>query len=388
MRLWGPELHPVDENFALVLGELWSHIGVTLLNVQQFNKIEARPSARKPPFPQYESWFRFDSLVYNYTFSSLSAVKGKSFDLKFDNLGSFFGYGAFRDLDNLPSDISFKLNEASCRVRYLTQSGSSISKPNYWTNTFHLITVNTKNFVSYETLRKEYVQPLEDFFSFALGVNIRVESTRIDFKGLDMKKVKTIDSLHHIYPNELWDSHVAKEYRTRGQKLDVFSMRSRFGMYLRNWIEAQQNFGTVFEGYFAIFYSSAFGEYPNTTYLTLTQAIESYCRSKNLSDSSIGGLNGRIFKLLTMFGGIKLIAYLDLKNTALELNQKRQYLSHGNPAEVYKLSSGKFSLEQSIDIAKLLLELIFLREMGMGIQKINKIVEHQPYFTRYKNFIK
>jgi hypothetical protein len=394
----------IKSNYEIVLGETWNQVPITLVNVFEIKKADFT-AKKNSKFKQIITQYSFNQLIYNYPFSSKDEMCGKSFYVPFSNLRNWFPYDSNFKMDhsneskdykleyNKQKPIKFKLMDCSCQIYSISQSGSSVTTPNYWLDETHWMSFKFKNKILIKEFILQYIKPLEDFFSFAMNTVIRPEKIAIGFEGLKINKVGIPENIQIIEPNEiLEDSQVRQRdwIMSSDQKFLSYNLGPGLGSIINNWLLKYKELNTVFEGYLATFYNTTLKNYPKIRYLTLLQSIESYCRIRNLNLPKPDGLKSKLKSLILILKPYIecLVGSINIDKIAQELNYKRQYLTHLNPNEKDKFLKGSYTLDQLIQLSSLILELIIITEIEIPEKNIFVILNsRETTFRKYKKLL-
>jgi len=369
---------------------------------------------------QREENIVFDTLSINYSrLEEWTRITGFKFDPKFNSEGHLLNYAVNY---NYPKKIEIEINDIGISFDYHLRSKMDINEINLKQTIFIKIEPNQK--IHFDNYQEDICYHLQNFLSLALGEavypltikgKIRAQNSRSSDETENDKELFIFYSLGKL-------PDLSKKIHPYSMLFSFWEISDRFGEYLGNWFAKSDNLKPVYDLYFGTLYNPSM--YVEHEFLSLIQAVESYHRRSNFFSSSNNGkylkdedfyngvynkfikaipkdlksdfkkslrhkfkyihefsLRKRLKEILKETNDITTLLIKDNNKFIKDAVNTRNYLTHYDESiekeakrdlkEIYKLNLK----------LKFILEVCFLKEIGMSMKTISSLVSRN---ARYK----
>lgn len=360
----------------------------------------------------------FKNLSVNYSYlEDWTQISGFKFALQSDKENHFSQYEVKY---NFPEKLGIKVDDVSISFDYnFRDGGDRIKEVNLLQNTF--IKIEPPHECHIDEYFRNFFYHIQNFISLGVGKAVYP----LIMKGKNDNCRVELEKGRIVY-NDVEVFYRARDFQEASKKLHPLDMvfflgdvKDELEKYLNNWFKKAELIQPVYDLYFATLYSPKM--YLQHEFLSLIQALEVYHRrvhgGKYVSDESYNAVYTKLVEAIpgeiennfkdSLKGKMKYLHEYSLrkrlkkitddlddvigiliKNKAIfidEVENTRNFLTHYDKSLEDKHKAGN-ELYMLTEKMKFLLEMCFLVEMGMSMDKIKALAKrNQRYQYLAKN---
>jgi hypothetical protein len=319
--------------------------------------------------------FSVETAFVGHRFEKEKEIVFESLSLEYSNLAEWVGISGFdggikSDKEHKialgaeakyepPKKSEYRINDFVMSLHYDWSVGGDWLT-NVRMNQTTLIGIKPDTPLSYEDYRTKILTPLRQFLTLAMGQTVHTKAIRGN---------NTVTIFHYLPESGI----PKKTLQNRDILFTFHHIKDDFETYLQKWFALREKLQPVLDLYFGLFDIPSM--YPNTQFLTLAQALESYHRhlyDRNYMDDAAN------------FDIVKNIL-IDAIPDNVEDNHRKSLsrtLEFGNEFSLTKRL--KLILNVCLeDYDEIVTELFGSRKKRKGF--VGRVVKHRNYLTHYSN---
>lgn len=324
----------------------------------------------------------------------LTDIRAKAIFLRFQYLDDWVNNSGFsvaipaqKDDDAIKATIEYKQPEPLLLIENQNFSAYLYHRVNIPIIVTHELNIRQKTYLNIKTnaifdlnsiieLKKSY----QKFFSLAVSMPVGLLDCQIRI-NID----ETEFGEYYIFFGNNFNTRFYPEYSSRYMLFDAKSYKNRIQYILENWINSESLIMPTLDLYFDVV-SNYRSMLPKDAFLGLVQAIEIYCKRKAFENARVQGIGKKKQyvslkkKFEALFNKydviIRRLIGADLAGFIDQVTNTRDHFNHDlSYDEVRKANLIKMNdLPKFIQKLKIIIQIIFLSEIGFEIEEIEKTI--------------